>query len=100
MVNSSRHAKRMTTSRAREFSTMTSTSVSVTTRGAARGGCSRSSSQRLPGFGNAKFAAASFVVLDANPLDDITNTRRLADVYIDGRRVDRAALLARLSSSR
>jgi imidazolonepropionase-like amidohydrolase len=44
--------------------------------------------------------AASFVVLDANPLDDITNTRRIADVYIDGRRVDRAALLARLSSSR
>jgi imidazolonepropionase-like amidohydrolase len=44
--------------------------------------------------------AASFVVLDANPLDDITNTRRIGDVYIDNRRVDRAALLARLSSSR
>ena len=44
--------------------------------------------------------AASFVVLDANPLDDITNTRRIADVYIDGRRVDRQALLARLSASR
>ena len=44
--------------------------------------------------------AASFVVLDANPLEDITNTRRIADVYIDGRRVDRQALLARLSASR
>ena len=44
--------------------------------------------------------AASFVVLDANPLDDITNTRRIADVFIDGRRVDRQALLARLSASR
>ena len=43
--------------------------------------------------------AASFVVLDANPLDDITNTRRIADVYIDGRRVDRRALLARLTAS-
>jgi imidazolonepropionase-like amidohydrolase len=44
--------------------------------------------------------AASFVVLDANPLDDITNTRRIADVYIDGRRVDRQAMLARLSAAR
>jgi len=39
---------------------------------------------------------ASFVVLDANPLDDITNTRRIASVFIDGREVDRAALRARL----
>jgi imidazolonepropionase-like amidohydrolase len=44
--------------------------------------------------------AASFIVLDANPLDDITNTRRIADVYIDGRRVDRQAQLARLSAAR
>jgi imidazolonepropionase-like amidohydrolase len=44
--------------------------------------------------------AASFIVLDANPLDDITNTRRIADLYIDGRRVDRPALLARLSGAR
>ena len=44
--------------------------------------------------------AASFIVLDANPLDDITNTRRIADVYIDGRRVDRQAMLARLSAVR
>ena len=44
--------------------------------------------------------AASFIVLDANPLDDITNTRRIADVFIDGRRVDRKAMLARLSAVR
>ena len=25
--------------------------------------------------------SADFVVLDANPLDDITNTRRIASVY-------------------
>jgi len=43
---------------------------------------------------------ASFVVLDANPLDDITSTRRIADVYIDGTRVDRPAMLARLGSVR
>ena len=35
---------------------------------------------------------ASFIVLDANPLDDIKNTRRIADVYLDGTKVDRAAL--------
>ena len=38
---------------------------------------------------------ASFIVLDANPLEDIRNTRRIADVYLDGVRVDRAALQAR-----
>jgi hypothetical protein len=37
-------------------------------------------------------------VLDANPLDDITNTRRIADVYLDGKKVDRQAMLARLGS--
>jgi len=38
---------------------------------------------------------ASFIVLDANPLDDIKNTRRIADVYLDGAKVDRAALAKR-----
>jgi imidazolonepropionase-like amidohydrolase len=38
--------------------------------------------------------SADFVVLDADPLDDITNTRRIADVYLRGERVDRAALKA------
>jgi imidazolonepropionase-like amidohydrolase len=32
---------------------------------------------------------ADFVVLDANPLDDITNTRRIASVYLRGVAVDR-----------
>jgi imidazolonepropionase-like amidohydrolase len=38
--------------------------------------------------------SADFVVLDANPLDDITNTRRIARVYLRGAAVDRAALRA------
>ena len=39
-------------------------------------------------------ARADLIVLDANPLDDITNTRRIADVYLGGSAVDRAALRA------
>jgi imidazolonepropionase-like amidohydrolase len=41
--------------------------------------------------------SADFVVLNANPLDDITNTRRIAAVYLRGTAVDRAALKARWS---
>jgi len=36
--------------------------------------------------------SADFVVLDANPLDDIMNTRRIAQVYLRGRQIDRASL--------
>lgn len=36
--------------------------------------------------------SADFVVLDGNPLDDITNTRKIADVYLRGHRVDREKL--------
>ena len=36
--------------------------------------------------------SADFVVLDANPLDDITNTRRISAVYLRGERLDRAEL--------
>ena len=39
--------------------------------------------------------SADFLVLDANPLDDITNTRRIASVYLRGSKVDRADLSAR-----
>jgi imidazolonepropionase-like amidohydrolase len=39
---------------------------------------------------------ADFIVLDANPLDDILNTRRIAAVYLRGKEVDRKALSARL----
>jgi imidazolonepropionase-like amidohydrolase len=34
--------------------------------------------------------SADFIVLDANPLDDITNTRRISAVYLRGVVVDRA----------
>jgi imidazolonepropionase-like amidohydrolase len=36
--------------------------------------------------------SADFVVLDANPLDDITNTRTIDAVYLRGRKLDRARL--------
>jgi imidazolonepropionase-like amidohydrolase len=37
---------------------------------------------------------ADFIVLDANPLEDIRNTRQISSVYLDGDKFDRAALLA------
>ena len=42
---------------------------------------------------------ADFLVLDANPLDNITNTQRISRVYIDGVEVDRAALRTSLTRS-
>jgi secreted protein with Ig-like and vWFA domain len=33
----------------------------------------------------------SFIVLEANPLDDIANTRKIRDVYLRGEKVDRSA---------
>jgi imidazolonepropionase-like amidohydrolase len=42
----------------------------------------------------ARGKSADFIVLDANPLDDITNSRKIADVYLRGVRVDRARLRA------
>ena len=38
--------------------------------------------------------SADFLVLDANPLDDINNTRRIARVYLRGKELDRAAMHA------
>ena len=35
--------------------------------------------------------SADFMVLDANPLDDITNTRKISAVYLHGIAVDRSA---------
>jgi imidazolonepropionase-like amidohydrolase len=40
---------------------------------------------------------ADFLVLDANPLEDITNTRKISDVYLRGTAVDRAAIRARIN---
>ena len=38
--------------------------------------------------------SADFVVLDANPLEDITNSRRISQVYLRGTMIDRAKLRA------
>ncbi len=38
--------------------------------------------------------SADFIVLDANPLDDITNIRKISAVYLRGQAVDRAAMRA------
>ena len=43
--------------------------------------------------------SADFIVLDANPLDDIANTRRIAQVFLRGHEVDRARLRARWTGS-
>ena len=40
---------------------------------------------------------ADLLVLDANPLDDIRNTRRISKMYLAGTEVDRAALKASLT---
>jgi imidazolonepropionase-like amidohydrolase len=38
--------------------------------------------------------SADFIVLDANPLENIANTRKIAKVYLRGKEVDRAGLKA------
>ncbi len=51
------------------------------------------------GLGNVGVLAqgkdADFLVLDANPLDDILNTRKISAVYLRGEKLDRDALLAK-----
>jgi imidazolonepropionase-like amidohydrolase len=43
---------------------------------------------------------ASFNVLDANPLDNITNSRRISQVYLRGKEIDRQALRAGFTSGK
>ena len=43
--------------------------------------------------------SADFIVLDANPLDEITNSRRIDRVYLRGHQVDRARLRATWAST-
>jgi len=43
--------------------------------------------------------SADFIVLNANPLEDINNTRRIADVYLRGAKVDRPALRAKWTAA-
>jgi imidazolonepropionase-like amidohydrolase len=40
---------------------------------------------------------ANFLVLDANPLENIVNTQRIFRIYIKGAEVDRAALRSSLT---
>src|SRR5580704_18374355 len=42
--------------------------------------------------------SADFIVLDANPLDNIDNTRKIAKVYQRGKELDRAAMRAALTA--
>ena len=44
--------------------------------------------------------SADFLVLDANPLDNIANTRKIARVYQKGKEIDRAAMRAAWPSGR
>jgi imidazolonepropionase-like amidohydrolase len=43
---------------------------------------------------------ASFNVLDANPLENITNTRRFSRIYLRGKELDRQALKAKFMTGR
>ena len=44
--------------------------------------------------------SADFIVLDANPLEDIHNTRRIAKVYLRGKEVNREELRAGWSGAK
>jgi imidazolonepropionase-like amidohydrolase len=41
--------------------------------------------------------SADFIILDADPLEDIANTRSIASVYLRGEAVDRDAIRTRMS---
>jgi imidazolonepropionase-like amidohydrolase len=48
----------------------------------------------------AKGKRADFIVLNANPLDDIRNTREIENVYLLGARLDRASLQAKFKKAK
>ena len=43
---------------------------------------------------------ADFVVLDANPLDDIRNSRRISQVFLAGQELDRAKMRAEFGGTK
>ena len=47
----------------------------------------------------AKGKRADFIVLNANPLDDIRNTRKIDSVYLNGVKLDREALQAKFKKA-
>ena len=51
----------------------------------------------MPGVAVTKMHGArnDFIVLDANPLENISNTRRINKVYLRGEEVARAAMMAK-----
>ena len=49
-----------------------------------------------PPVGQPPAPAGSTTLLDANPLENIANTRRISRVYLRGREVDRAGLRTKL----
>ena len=52
---------------------------------------------RMPDVGMiAVGKSTDFVALDANPRDDVTNTRRISSVFLRGTAVDRVAIRARI----
>ncbi len=54
----------------------------------------------LPDIGTVAVGkSADFIVLDENPLDDITNTRRISAVYLRGKEVDREAMMAQMGKT-
>jgi len=47
----------------------------------------------------AKGKRADFIVLNANPLEDIRNTRKIDSVYLSGVKIDREALRTRFKNA-